>query len=201
VTYIGLSTIIDGGCCPFLFHDGHITTTENMASLLDHYPAFLVEFQGLSMNHQAIYVDVEENTSGYLLQVVGTIQAGMKLEVKEPFHHPTSSYTFLFMRQVGWVPHSQLGNSISVCETVPPPAKQYNGGLRLVPLDWLRRCQEWTAEAIDALRENGVLKELGPGEVPLYYDKKHMPAARRHGQVCITDRSLALVRNAHANKK
>ncbi|KAK3350222.1 hypothetical protein B0T25DRAFT_457106 [Lasiosphaeria hispida] len=145
------------------------------------YPAFLAEFLGSPRNHYAIYVDVNQGLSGYLLHVVGTLQKGMELKVSEDFRNPTFSLTFLGMRQVGWVPHSKLGHCKNVCETVPPPAKQWDRGRPLLPLDQLRRCQEWTAEAVDVLRESGVLQQLRPTEDPIVIIRDKTENGTSHG--------------------
>jgi hypothetical protein len=46
----------------------------------------------------------------------------------------------------------------AICKTVPPPRKQYEGPKLLVPKNELRRCQEWTNEAIAELKAKGVLQ-------------------------------------------
>lgn len=50
---------------------------------------------------------------------------------------------------------AEYGRVLEVCESVPVPKKQFQGARRLYPREPLRRCQEWVAEAVDALKGEG----------------------------------------------
>jgi len=45
-----------------------------------------------------------------------------------------------------------------ICDSIAPPKKQFERNRRLYPNEPLRRCQEWTVEAIQALTQAGVLQ-------------------------------------------
>lgn len=49
------------------------------------------------------------------------------------------------------------GRVKEVVEQCRPPKKQFEGAKRIYPTEPLRRCQEWAAEAIGALRNDSVL--------------------------------------------
>lgn len=67
-------------------------------------------------------------------------------------------------QQIGWVSHENLGEIESIDEMIPSPSKQWQGAERFVPLNQVRRCQEWTAELIYTLWENDIREPLGPSD-------------------------------------
>lgn len=71
---------------------------------------------------------------------------------------PEESASFLDKNLLGWVSANNYHYIEEICKSIPPPKKQFNGPKRLYPKEPLRRCQEWTSEAIDALISNGVLQ-------------------------------------------
>lgn len=120
-------------------------------------PVYHVEYLG-SPNHEAIFVRLSEaDGSGLLFHVIGNIQEGMKYECRST-KRPEDSLSFVGKNQVGWISSSDLQRFKSTCESNPPPAKQFNGPRRIDPRKPLRRCGEWAAESLQALKSNGVLK-------------------------------------------
>ncbi|KAB8437420.1 hypothetical protein FH972_025098 [Carpinus fangiana] len=59
---------------------------------------------------------------------------------------------------IGTVVTDDLSRFSTICQENPPPAKQFNGPRPINPGKPLRRCQEWTSETIQALKDAGVLK-------------------------------------------
>jgi hypothetical protein len=70
---------------------------------------------------------------------------------------PEESQTFQGKDKKGTILTTDYDNIQSVVESVQPPAKQFNGPKRIDPKKPLRRCQEWTAEALKALEDAGIL--------------------------------------------
>lgn len=132
-----------------------------MASSITHYAIFLASYLGVKIDHHAIYVNLNENMTkcGHLFHVVGTLQRGMSLELRENCDHPSHSATFKSMHLIGWVPHAKLDQVKAICETVPPPEKQWDGARRLVHADQIRHCQHWAAEVLDMLKQKGALEQ------------------------------------------
>ncbi|KAJ6786824.1 hypothetical protein PWT90_02652 [Aphanocladium album] len=93
----------------------------------------------------------------WVVQVTGNIQAGMMFEVKTN-NCPESSPEFFKKEYLGWVSPEDLHRVQQVCAAIPPPKKQFEGPKSLYPAEPLRRCQEWTKEAIAALVAQDVLR-------------------------------------------
>lgn len=150
------------------------------------YKVYLVSSAGMSRNHHAIFIETNLPASGrgHIYQVTGNIQAGMTYEDHASTTPPEEDPSFIDRVLIGTVdttatipttmtatvtgattdPVTALLESIRtiLCSHVPPPKKQFEGARRLFPQEPIRRCQEWTAEAIQSLVEAGVLKrELG----------------------------------------
>ncbi|KAI1129231.1 hypothetical protein F5Y10DRAFT_264392 [Nemania abortiva] len=119
---------------------------------------FLVESVGAPRNHHALFVRSNGN-DGHLFQVTGNIQEGMIYESKET-PAPQLSAEYYGMQQIGWVSSSSLERLDAICRSNPPPEKQFDGPRRTDPRKPLRRCQEWTAETIELIREKGVLRPV-----------------------------------------
>ncbi|KAH8907471.1 hypothetical protein BR93DRAFT_967375 [Coniochaeta sp. PMI_546] len=134
-----------------------------MASTLTHYPVYLTTYWSPRDDHHAIYVDTNTESGGYLFHVEGSLQTGMAFVAKKACH-PFISATGEPVRHIGWVSHHKFVDIGRVCETVPPPCKQYELSKRLVPRHAIRHCQHWAGEAIDALRKQAILEPLGPGD-------------------------------------
>lgn len=122
------------------------------------YQMFLVESVGAPRNHQAIFVETDPIAGvGDIFHVHGNIQDGMAYE-HECGRKPEESATFIGKSPLGWVDAAHFGRIGEICGSIPPPKKQFNGPKRLYPTEPLRRCQEWTQEAVQVLRDAGVLQ-------------------------------------------
>lgn len=119
---------------------------------------YLVASTGMPRSHHAIFIEENENGSGRIYQVVGDIQNGMSFETKltEP---PERSATFESKTRFGMVTAVNKSQIELVCNSVPPPKKQIYGPKRLFPNEPVRRCQEWTKEAVEVLRVARALQE------------------------------------------
>ncbi|KAG5961147.1 hypothetical protein E4U57_007803 [Claviceps arundinis] len=123
---------------------------------------FRVEYVGMPRDHHAIFVHTKSDGSGALYHVVGAIQKGMTFENKAG-KQPDESATFIRKKHLGWVTVDKYPYVESICRSVPPPKKQFEKQTRLFPREPLRRCQEWTDEAVEALSSSGILQ---PGRAP-----------------------------------
>ncbi|KAM3553294.1 hypothetical protein MY1884_006756 [Beauveria asiatica] len=117
---------------------------------------FLSISLGAPRDHYAIFVETEQDGAGTVFQATGNIQNGMTFQVKTN-HRPETSPEFLRRELLGWVAPEDLHRVEQVCAGLPPPKKQFEGARRLYPQEPLRRCQEWTREAVDALVVAGIL--------------------------------------------
>ncbi|KAM3510882.1 hypothetical protein MY11210_005485 [Beauveria gryllotalpidicola] len=124
---------------------------------------FLSISLGAPRDHHAIFVETEPDGPGTVLQATGNIQNGMAFEVKTK-HRPETSPEFLRRELLGWVAAEDLRRVEQVCAGVPPPKKQFEGARRLYPREPLRRCQEWTREAVGALVATGILHTTEEGQ-------------------------------------
>ncbi|CAK4025414.1 Hypothetical predicted protein [Lecanosticta acicola] len=125
---------------------------------MSYYDVYLVEDLGAPRNHHAIFVETNQDRSVWLFQVTGDIQNGMRHEDKHA-SEPSTSATFRDKTLIGKVATANFDRIKGICEGIPAPKKQFNGPKRLFPNEPLRRCQEWTKEAIDALLSEGVLEK------------------------------------------
>ncbi|KAF5127158.1 hypothetical protein E5D57_008086 [Metarhizium anisopliae] len=78
----------------------------------------------------------------------------MEFEEKST-NNPETSANFVEISPLGWVAAGDLDRMRHICMSIPPPKKQFNSWKRLYPKEPLRRCQEWTNEAIDSLTRDG----------------------------------------------
>ncbi|KAG6092773.1 hypothetical protein E4U30_004957 [Claviceps sp. LM220 group G6] len=123
---------------------------------------FRVEYLGMSLNHHAIFVQTNSDGSGMLYHVIGSIQKGMTFEHKQG-KKPDDASSFIKKTHLGWVTIDKYPFVERICRSVPPPKKQFEVQRRLFPREPLRRCQEWTDEAVEALSSSGILQ---PGRAP-----------------------------------
>ena len=123
------------------------------------HEVYLVESQGAPRNHHALFVETPESgaKSGHIFQVTGNIQQGMTFERKTA-EEPELSLTFISKSHLGSVRTVDFSRISEVCRNIPPPKKQFDGPKRLYPTEPLRRCQEWTSEAIQALNDAHMLQ-------------------------------------------
>ncbi|KAK7212016.1 hypothetical protein V2G26_019194 [Clonostachys chloroleuca] len=122
------------------------------------YQVYLVEYLGAPRNHHAIFVETDADGSGQIFHVKGDIQNGMTYESKAG-RKPETSASFVSKSPIGQIDESGRSRIDGILRGIPPPKKQFNGPKRLYPREPLRRCQEWTREAIQALRSEGVLHD------------------------------------------
>ncbi|KAI9809074.1 MAG: hypothetical protein M1825_002363 [Sarcosagium campestre] len=121
------------------------------------YKLYRTEDVGVPLDHHAIFVETATDGSGRLFQVTGNIQEGMKYEC-EGGKKPEMSLSFVdkvFLGQVATTNWDRFGE---ICSSIPPPKQQFAGPKRLYPKEPLRRCQEWTQEAILALTDAGLFQ-------------------------------------------
>lgn len=122
------------------------------------YNVYLISSLGAPRNHHSIFVETDPVTSsGHIFQVVGNIQTGMSFGHR-PEKGPEYWIDFVSKQLIGTVSHVNFPRIQPVVESVEPPRKQFDGPKRLYPTEPLRRCQEWTAEAIRQLKDEGVLQ-------------------------------------------
>jgi len=121
------------------------------------YNVYLREHVGGARNHHVIFVQTESNGGGFIFQVAGNIQQGMAFDHKRA-KSSEESETCLGQEKIGTVTKANFDRIQSIVETLPPPPKQFNGPKRINPSVPLRRCQEWTADAIQLLKDEGVLE-------------------------------------------
>lgn len=114
------------------------------------YDVYRVESAGMPRDHHAIFVQTNNDGSGHTFQVTGNIQTGMVYEDK-PTERPEDLATYQGKLLIGTVTAANYDRIKEVCKGIPAPKKQFDGPRRLFPNEQLRRCQEWTKEAIDAL--------------------------------------------------
>ncbi|KAI7086111.1 hypothetical protein KC356_g5279 [Hortaea werneckii] len=130
-----------------------------MDELVASFKVYKAECPGMPRDHHAIFVETNIDTSGRIFHVTGTIAQGMVYEEKE-IKFPDVSYSQEDMTPLGVVEKADLDRFRQICQSIPPPKKQFEGPKRLDPKEPLRHCQQWTAEAIDALKGQGVLKAI-----------------------------------------
>lgn len=120
------------------------------------HTVYLVVSISIPRDHHAIFVETESDGNGIIFQVTGNIQNGMTYETK-PGERPEESATFISKTTIGIVSAVNFPRIDTICRSVPSPPKQFDGVKRIYPDVPLKRCQEWTQEAIQALKEDGVL--------------------------------------------
>lgn len=122
------------------------------------YNVYRVSSSGLPRDHHALFVETNNNDqSGWIFQVTGNIQQGMTYEDKSE-QKPGDSATYQDRVCLGKVAVANFDGIKPICESIPAPRKQFDRPRRLYPREPIRRCQEWTAEVVDALRAAGVLE-------------------------------------------
>jgi hypothetical protein len=121
------------------------------------YNVYLVSSQGLPRSNHAIFFETEADGSGFTFQVTGNIQQGMTHYHKDA-EKPENSNSFVSKIYLGTTSHANYKGAEEICNAIEPPRKQFDGPTRLYPDVPLRRCQEWTQEAIAALKNAGVIE-------------------------------------------
>ncbi|KAF4615581.1 hypothetical protein G7Y89_g15294 [Cudoniella acicularis] len=120
------------------------------------YNVYVAAYTGAPRDHHTIFVETEADSSGHIFQVTGNIQQGMTHEFKRA-KKPEDSYSFVSKTLVGTVTKENYPQIATICTGITPPHKQFNGPRKINPSEPLRRCQEWNADAIKALKDAAVL--------------------------------------------
>lgn len=124
------------------------------------YAVYLIIETSIPLDHHALFVETNEAgpQTGHVYNVKGDIQNGMVYEEKTT-EEPEKSPVFAEKRRIGSVSKEDYPRLIAVCQSLPVPKKQFEGARRLYPKEPLRRCQEWTREAIQALLEAKLVQQ------------------------------------------
>ncbi|EPS41300.1 hypothetical protein H072_4797 [Dactylellina haptotyla CBS 200.50] len=128
----------------------------------------IVSLGGGPQDHHAIFVETEEKgpKTGHLYHVFGglNLPAGMTFQHR-PENEPEETGNFISLSKelLGSVAREDFLRVLEICERVPAPEMQFRGRKRLYPDRPLRACQEWAAEAIQALRDAEVIKSPESG--------------------------------------
>ena len=133
------------------------------------YNVFLLASTAIGpRDHHAIFVEshISGMYTGHIYQVTGNVQQGMSFEEKETCR-PEEKPEFASKTLLGIVTVEEYPRLLEICGTIAPPKKQYQLNRRLYPHEPLRRCQEWTKEAVTALRDAGILQNTEEAAVPL----------------------------------
>lgn len=124
---------------------------------------FVVYISYHGKNHHALYVETDApKETGYLYHVQGSLLGGMKFNTK-PCPSPRHSPSFESMTAIGSLKQHELAQFEEACLSIPPPKPQLTlGGRQIHPHEPLRTCQEWVAEAVEAVRTGGIIASLEP---------------------------------------
>jgi hypothetical protein len=129
------------------------------------YNIYLAESLGGGKgDHHAILVEnaalqpttPNTNPRAFLYQVKGSIAQGMTYE----FRDAREEDSFLGKTLLGTVEENDFNCIDRICASLPAPKKQFNGPKRLFPREKLYRCQAWTRDALQALEDERVLRNL-----------------------------------------
>lgn len=126
------------------------------------YLVYLVTSAGMPLDHIAIFVETHElgPGTGHIYQVSGSIQQGM-FHNHRPGDRPEEDRNSAFVGKalLGKVNVADYGNGRfrQICDGLQPPPKQFDGPKRLFPGKKLRKCGEWAQDAVERLKEEGVL--------------------------------------------
>ena len=123
-----------------------------------YYNVYKVASLGAPRDHLGIFVEINTvDGSGVTTHVTGNIQSGMIFE-QMTVERPELNAGFVKKSLLGRILVDDLHRVEEICRNIPPPKKQFDGPKRLYPKEPLRRCQEWTNEAVEALVSNSVLQ-------------------------------------------
>lgn len=125
---------------------------------------YTAEYIGVP-NHIGVFLETEDAgpRSGILFNVVGTVVIGQGQTYEEettPDPADAPNYVQDSKKFIGTIDKGDIDRFRTICKSIPVPGPQLKlNGTRIDPTKPLRRCMEWTAEAIEALFEDGVLKK------------------------------------------
>lgn len=137
----------------------HTASTEH--SFSQYYKVYTPEFYGIP-NHIGVFVETEEDgpKTGRMFEVTGNVVirgGGMQYEdTKSDNPEENADFALGTKKKVGTIKTSDLARLRAICESIPVPGPQLNlNGSRIDTTKPLRRCIQWTAEAVEALLEAG----------------------------------------------
>ena len=124
------------------------------------YAVYKVYFDSTPHNHVALYVETRgHGRGGFLYHVRGAIEVhGMYFAIT-PCNTPSQFPSFLRQELVGLVKEDMLALLEEVCESVPPPERQYNENGPIQPKRPRRRCSDWFDELLTQLINEGIVEE------------------------------------------
>lgn len=125
------------------------------------YRVYHVLFLG-QPSHESVFIETHEQgqSSGHLYHVIGNILNGMRYEDKT-MRDPKDSASFEKMSFIGIILSSDIPRFEAVCRSIEVPGRQLDlRSRRLDPSKPLRRCGEWTADAISALHQQGIVRTV-----------------------------------------
>ncbi|KAF2272865.1 uncharacterized protein EI97DRAFT_436633 [Westerdykella ornata] len=117
---------------------------------------YLLTSVGFPRDHHSLFLLTDPSGRGIIFQVTGNIQEGMRFEKKD-VENPELSNEYISKSKIGVVSDENLARMESVLRGIAPPTKQFDGPTRIDASVPLRRCQEWTREAVEALGKDGIL--------------------------------------------
>jgi hypothetical protein len=144
----------------YLYHTSFVIHHRNFVAVIMSFNVYLVDYMGMLRNHHCIFVETHEDgpKTGYVYQVTGNIQTGMIHEHRKAEQPEISNNFGGLKRLIGTVPSNNYVNIRIAVNSIPPPKKQFDGPKKIYPDEPLRRCQEWTYEAIQTLIDRGILQ-------------------------------------------
>ncbi|KAI9677355.1 MAG: hypothetical protein M1822_008162 [Bathelium mastoideum] len=121
------------------------------------FEVYFVSHLGIPKDHHAIFVETNADKSGVLFHVIGSVQQGMRFEQKQS-RDPLDSPLCNNKEHLGTVAETNYNDIENIVSAIESPKKQHAKTKHINPHQSLRICQEWTAEAIQALKETGILR-------------------------------------------
>lgn len=126
------------------------------------YSVYTVELLGSGpRNHVRLFVETQNDGSGQIFHVIGTILQGMTFETRLEIK-PESDVLFVpgSQKYVGRIAQSAMGGLDELCRSIPPPAAQMSlNGTRKDKTKPLRRCGEWVEEVREEALRRGLISQ------------------------------------------
>lgn len=124
-----------------------------------YYNVYIMEFEGTPYPHLSLFVQCGPSIGGVMHHVRGAIEVdGMAYERKQVEESTSTFRSFLSLQLQGTVQKENLPRLDSICESIPPPAKQFGPDGPINPGVPRRRCKEWIIEVLDKLKAEKVLE-------------------------------------------
>jgi hypothetical protein len=122
------------------------------------YKTFILSYESPGIRHDALFFELHEDGSGAMIEVIGTLERGMRMESRLTLGRPEDDPDSPTNKQfVGWVHEGKYPRVLEICSRVPPPPKQLVRGKLIDPHQSLRSSKHWTKEAVYALETAGIL--------------------------------------------